>query len=255
MTEKFHLFLQLLKAVSFSVVVFYSSGCSDAPIDYRKEMEDRIKSDRQLGRDYAEKFEQQVVILNDIESTDYLRSLVRKLISHADDLSISDSAAGVYLIEDKSHTLRCFGFPGVRLYVSVGILKIIDYESALAALLAFELGRIQARHFVKNLEKIKPQELVQSLSNDAFFDYTSKEGSDPVKYAVKMMYDSGYDPRGLVSYLNLLQNNPMRTPLTSKTLKYLSEATFDEISSYPPLIRPLSKTDGFIKLKRKYFKN
>ncbi|MCX8034374.1 MAG: M48 family metalloprotease [Thermodesulfovibrio sp.] len=119
-----------------------------------------------------------------------------------------------------SPDINAFALPGGPVFITRGILLKMENESELAGVLAHELGHINARHHAKFLEKTYGMSILVSILGIALqgSDYASavmslaqvSAGLLQLKFSrdqeneadalgVRFSYQSGYDPRGLLS--------------------------------------------------------
>ncbi|MCX7988075.1 MAG: M48 family metalloprotease [Thermodesulfovibrio sp.] len=119
-----------------------------------------------------------------------------------------------------SPDINAFALPGGPVFITRGILLKMENESELAGVLAHELGHINARHHAKFLEKTYGMNILVSILGIALqgSDYASavmslaqvSAGLLQLKFSrdqeneadalgVRFSYQSGYDPRGLLS--------------------------------------------------------
>ncbi|MCX7759746.1 MAG: M48 family metalloprotease [Hydrogenothermaceae bacterium] len=123
-----------------------------------------------------------------------------------------------YLVNSKD--VNAFALPGGPVFVNRGIILILDNESELAGVLAHELGHINARHHAKFLEKTYGLNVILNIlaiatSNSQYqnlilqtaqigagliqLKYSRDQESEADTLGVRFAYESGYDPRGLIS--------------------------------------------------------
>lgn len=204
-------------------------------------------SDREQGRRVADEWEKSFSFIQDGSIDDYLRKTGKGLLEKTEGLQ--ESPLQVYAIRDPGPKWTFLGIPGAKIYLSIRFLQAAEYENILAAAMAVEIGKIQTRYLPLKLEELKKETVDWKQAQNQI---SLQDWSEAAKIAVKIMYFSGYDPRGLVSFWKLLENNIKHSPLDGKSLNYLTELTYEEISAYPPLIRPVVRSDEFLKMKKQW---
>src|SRR5206468_4279479 len=113
--------------------------------------------------------------------------------------ALADAPTDVLLVEDRGQRWKNYGLPTSRLYLSASLIRSIDYENELAAVLAFELGHLTKRHALKRLsDKPQQQPGVEYFGPNGIFAFNEEQQLEAAAEAVNIMYRAGYDPRGLV---------------------------------------------------------
>lgn len=228
------------------VFLLLLSGCTSLP-EAQWRIDERIeRTDRQLGRAVFEKIKSKIVFLGDEPTDSYLSEMGNKLIRKS--TKLSESPLSVYAVKDEGSE-SAFGLPGARVFISTRLIKDMEYESVLAAALAFEIGKIEVRSLMKKLEEDpkSPPSLEWAKESPSI-----RELSEAAKNAVQILYFSGYDPRGLVSYWKLLQNSKKTSPIDPRSLKILIELSFEESTTLPPLMKPVVKSEQFLMMRKRW---
>jgi predicted Zn-dependent protease len=124
-------------------------------------------------------------------------------------------------------TVNAFALPGGQVFITVGLLKLLQTKGQLAGVLAHEIGHVIARH---SAEQIAKQELTQGLTGGAVIatydpNNPASSGSAQVamlignlvnlkygrddeleadKWGVKLMSEAGYDPNAMKGVMKIL---------------------------------------------------
>jgi predicted Zn-dependent protease len=124
-------------------------------------------------------------------------------------------------------TVNAFALPGGQVFITVGLLKLLQTKGQLAGVLAHEIGHVITRH---SAEQIAKQELTQGLTGGAVIatydpNNPSSSGSAQVamlignlvnlkygrddeleadKWGVKLMSEAGYDPNAMKGVMKIL---------------------------------------------------
>lgn len=220
------------------------SGCADTPEESWRTEERLELRDRNYGRMWFEKSREFIRFAGDAQTDSYLTELGNRLMRHSSKLK--ESPLSVYALKDEG-IWSSFGLPGAKIFLSMRLLREIEYESVLAAALAMEIGKLEQRVLVKRVDEASPDGFTFSWLKEPV---SIRDLSESAKNAVKILYFSGYDPRGLVSYWKLLQNNMRASFIDERSLKLLAEMSFEESSSLPPLMKPVVKSEAFLSIRR-----
>lgn len=124
-------------------------------------------------------------------------------------------------------TINAFALPGGPVYMTAALYKELETEGQLAGVLAHEVGHVVARHAA---EQIAKSQLVQGISGAAAvaaydpsspgsveaarvaqmvgqlvtLKYGREDELESDRLAVRFMADAGYDPRALISVMEIL---------------------------------------------------
>lgn len=122
---------------------------------------------------------------------------------------------------------NAFATPGGYVFVSIGLLRMIDNEAQLAGVLAHEIAHISKKHALQTLERGRSLQGVSSLTlavmdkNPGMFDKILNEVSNILftkgldknlefeadKYGREFAYRMGYYPGGLQNFIRKLGNS------------------------------------------------
>lgn len=147
-----------------------------------------------------------------------------------------------------SPSINAFSLPGGYIYVTRGLMALANSEAELAAVIAHEMGHIDARHALQ-----REQQVVQaSAAGKVIADMTRGPGSssEALSYAkkqiaqfsrqqefeadaigIRIMAKSGYDPRAAVSFLTSLER---QTALHSRMMNRKYDPSRVDLTSTHP---------------------
>lgn len=188
---------------------------------------------------------------------DYVNSIGRKIVpeylrtlpvTHPDHIDFK-----YYLVEDE--TLNASAFPNGAVVIHTGMLKKIDNEAQLAAVIGHELAHVTQKHQAKNYRKRQNWDAVSSILGTAALVTMGNAGVVPAlvvgmtsemyvsKYSrahetqadrigLRYMYDAGYDVREAANIWKKLaqdeadaETNVVATKATNVMLQMMGEET------------------------------
>jgi predicted Zn-dependent protease len=220
--------------------------------------EQRLKQDNSQGQQLAPIFESKLQFKKDIEVQVFLREMASKLVDATPELKLAP--VGAMIIVDRDHKWRNYALPGNRLYLSVGMLKSVEFDNEIAGAMAIELGHILGRHALKRYDAQLTSAQASGLPTDSqprffggggIFSFSEQDDLDAIDFAVGILYRAGYDPRGLVGYLQKNQEKRGVSPFEPGALPKLIERAHETIAQYTPLRNPIVRTESFLKLQKR----
>lgn len=155
---------------------------------------------------------------------------------------------------------NAFALPGGQIFVTAGLVKLMDNERQLAAVLGHEIGHNAARHNVQGMQRsigvsvlaeIAARATGQTLAGDAAkvigtmanLKYSRDDEYQADELGTKYMHKAGYSPWGMVELLTILLNlhesepgsleELMQThPLSSKRIAEVKALIQDKYPAY-----------------------
>jgi predicted Zn-dependent protease len=121
-----------------------------------------------------------------------------------------------------SEVINAFALPGGKVFITRGLLQHFDNEAEVAGVLGHEIGHVTARHVNERLSQAfiaqglvdivnqsTESELIALGANLAaetvMLRYSRRDESEADRQGVKYMIAAGYDPRGMIQVLEVLQ--------------------------------------------------
>jgi hypothetical protein len=127
-------------------------------------------------------------------------------------------------------------------FVDQRILKSLEFENEIAALLAFNWERTQdiefEKRFIAELDQVSPD-------FRKIYQFSENEDLKAVEGAVDILYNAGYDPRGLISVFN------RKTSVNKDRSVVLQDKARRTIAFYKPLINPTVRSQEFYQMRKK----
>jgi predicted Zn-dependent protease len=107
-----------------------------------------IDKDIKLGAENAKKVEQTMGIYKDSAMTAYIAKVGQRLLSHLDTVLFTYRFA---IIPDESP--NAFSLPGGYIYITTGLIPLIETEDELAGILGHEIIHSNNRHTIRQMKK------------------------------------------------------------------------------------------------------
>jgi predicted Zn-dependent protease len=124
--------------------------------------------------------------------------------------------------------VNAFACPGGFIYVYTGLLKTMDNEAQLAAVLAHEISHVVARHGVKRLQQVLGLQILLSIALGESSELTQQAVGTGIavliqgysrdnefesdEYGTLYMQKAGYNPEGMVELLGKLLEMSQHEP-------------------------------------------
>lgn len=184
------------------------------------------KDDIEIGGRNARTAEAQLPMLNDARVDEYLNALGKRLAAHTPGYSFPYQFR---CVNDES--VNAFALPGGYIYVDRGVIEAADDEAQLAGVLAHEIAHVALRHGTHQATKAYWTELpfaavsslfdgvsgaVDELGSGFAVDsillkYSRGAETQADVLSTQVLYDSGYDPRALAQFFELVQDETKRS--------------------------------------------
>ena len=170
-----------------------------------------------LGRAVSQRIRADFGVVQDEKATRYV-TLVGLLLTKE---SRRPNLPYQFLVLD-SDSVNAFAAPGGLIHITRGALASMQDEAELATVLGHEITHITEKHTLKGVQKMKGIELAEGQTNlrgnsevldqvadgvyEAFLrGFSRKEEMESDEDGLKLAAELGYDPDGLVRFLELLK--------------------------------------------------
>jgi predicted Zn-dependent protease len=205
-------------------------GCQTNPVTGEEELIlVSPQQEKEMGRNTSQQVEKELgQSIKDQQLQNYLNSVGQQIarISHTPDAGFSYKA-----IDHKS--VNAFALPGGYIYITTGLLKELNSEAQLAAILAHETAHVTARHIAQQITRniimdvgfgvagsqaassaMRVANIVRQLEGMSFTRDQEKQADEVgLDYLVK----AGYTPYGIVETMEILQRQS-----GSRTIEFFS---------------------------------
>lgn len=181
-------------------------------------------------------------------------TIARRLIKHVERKDLTWHFAVLDTDE-----VNAFAAPGGYIYVTKGLMKMIESDDELAGVIAHEMGHVDKKHSVRQAEKAglltilvaglglnkKTQKYAPYAAIAAYFTnlkFSRDDEYEADSCAVKYSHAAGYNPNGLITFFNKINNDSK----ASKVTKYFSThpPTNDRIKKVREQISRLPKQNN-----------
>jgi predicted Zn-dependent protease len=180
------------------------------------------EQEKKLGADEAAKVEQQMGLLDDPGLVTYVDSVGQRLAEQSPRRDVMYRFHIVDMVEPNA-----FALPGGYVYVTRGLLALLNTEDELAGVVGHEIGHVAARHSVQKISRQGPFALVTGLvagvtglvsplvgsivggvgefaQSLVFSPYSRSQENEADKVGQEMAAKAGWEPEGLSDFLNTL---------------------------------------------------
>ena len=140
----------------FLLIGLGTGGCAMNPVSGQPEMVlVSNEQEKSIGAEEAKKVEQEMGLLDGDPFSPYLNRLGRRLAEESPRKNVSYQFHLVDMTEPNA-----FALPGGYVYVTRGLLVLVNSEDELAGVVGHEIGHVAARHSVQKISKQGPFAIV-----------------------------------------------------------------------------------------------
>lgn len=235
-----------LTAIALLPVLIW--GCATTGINRGQINLITIEQEVEMGREFSVEVEKQFELYGDAGIDSYVQSVGDRLVLAGDGRGIRYNFRVI-----RKDELNAFALPGGYIYIYTGLLKQLDDEAQLAAVLAHEIGHITARHATERLTAIYGYNLLvrialgenpnfaAKLIADIFatgglLAYSRENEYEADRLATAYSHAAGYDPEGVVELMLKLSGTEEREPGKLEEL----------LATHPPTKERYGRVKGMI---------
>ena len=214
---------KILKLFSFVFVIALSTAvlyhCAVNPVTGKKElMLISEKAEISLGRDVDRGIKAEYGIYDDPQLNAYVAAMGKKLLPHIHRPNITYTFAVL-----DTPVQNAFAAPGGYIYITRGLMAMMNSEAELAAVLGHELGHVNARHSARSMSRsillsvglIVAGELSKKIKDMAplagvagqllFLKYSRSDEYQADALGIEYASKAGYQAGEMVNFFNSLQ--------------------------------------------------
>ncbi len=183
----------------------------------------------QMGRAIAQQVEKEYKPVDDLLMQKRVEDIGKKIVNVCDRKEIDYHFK---VLDDKE--VNAVSLPGGFVYVNKGLIEKTANDSELAGVLAHEIGHIVARHSIKKLQALQGYSLLRILvaaapgSGEAgnaadiaftqlLLGYSREDELLADQLGARYLKLAGYDPHGMLNFLEKLQEINRRKPLMPRS--------------------------------------
>jgi len=205
------------------VLVTTVFGCSMNPVSGWPELTlVSTEQEKKIGAEEAKKVEEEMGLLDDAKLTAYLDTLGQRLAKESPRQNVTYQFHVVDMTEPNA-----FALPGGYVYVTRGLLALVNSEDELAGVVGHEVGHVAARHSVQKISKQGPFAVVFGLVSGitglvsplvgnivggigdfaqslVFSPYSRSQETEADRVGQDMSARAGWDPAALSTFLHTL---------------------------------------------------
>jgi predicted Zn-dependent protease len=129
-----------------------AAGCAINPVSGRPEVVlISVEQEKQIGREEAQKVERSIGLFDDATLQAYVAAVGQRLAEH----SPRQDVAYRFQVVDSPEP-NAFALPGGYVYITRGMLVLLNSEDELAGVIGHEIGHVAARHSVRQITRAAP---------------------------------------------------------------------------------------------------
>lgn len=190
----------------------------------------------EIGKEVVKDVESTERVLNNSTVQNYVNKVGQKIAKVCDRKDVKYS----FKVLD-SQEINAFACPGGFVYIYKGLLKTMDNEAQLAAVLGHEVGHVVARHSIKRLQAAygyailmevalgdkmgnTARQMVDAAAGLILLGYGRDNEYEADNYGILYGKKAGYNPRGMIQLFEKFKKMEGKPPSTFEKL----------LSSHPP---------------------
>jgi predicted Zn-dependent protease len=180
-----------------------------------------VQEERQLGEELAQQTRGELLFIRDAVVLDYIRKIGDRIVAAA---GPQPFAYHFEVVEDDD--INAFAAPAGYVYIHTGTILQARNVSEVASVLAHEVGHVSLRHIADNYDRQRNvgtayqagvmaasvfgygglANLGGGLASMALLNtFTREDELEADEFAIEVMPAAGYDPRGLLTFLKVVQ--------------------------------------------------
>ncbi len=218
--------LLLRFTLGISVVALFLQGCARNPVSGRQEVAlISVEKEREIGAELAGQIKEGVGLVEDQGLLTYVRAIGSRLAQHSPRRDVDYMFNVVDMVEPNA-----FALPGGYIYVSRGLLPLVNSEDELAGVIAHEIAHVAARHAVQRVNvsaATAPVRIATGITGLAtgivaprlgrmvagvgqvasglvLAPYSRDQEREADRIGQELAASAGWDPKGLTTFLETL---------------------------------------------------
>ncbi len=196
-----------------------ATACSINPVSGMPEVTlISVEQEKKIGAEEAKKVEAEMGLLDDAQFLPYLDALGQRLAKESPRQDVTHQ----FHIADMAEP-NAFALPGGYVYVTRGLLALVNSEDELAGVVGHEIGHVAARHTVQKISKQGPFAVVFGIASGItglfvpvagniiggvgdltqgllFSPYSRSQETEADRVGQEMAAKAGWDPAALSAF-------------------------------------------------------
>lgn len=264
-------------------LLLFLASCASPPPAKKISLSERIEFDREIGDEILKQLEPKLSLKKENVLQGYLKRVGQTLADKTPDLHIPE--VKVFLLSENRPDLQgeSFAVPGGHVFLSIPVLKTLNYESEVSAYLSIQMGRLlkeQVLNYIRKnpaaesrsepstvaglgpLRTLRPPENLIPFDSGGMFEFKAVQDEEAIDAAFGVLYAGGYDTRGMIRFLQSLirvadshpqwlEGNSRIAGLRVAGLTDLLEYARKRIVFQPPLRNPIVQSPEFLAIKQR----
>ncbi len=250
--------VRALPALAAALVLALPVGCARNPTTGRPDLVlVSSEREREIGREEAAKVEQSIGHVEDPVLQEWVSSIGSRIAGFSPRQDVEYRFHVLDMIEPNA-----FALPGGHVYVSRGLLALVNSEDALACVLGHEIAHVAARHSVRRVTVATPFALalglptavvgsisdtlgsvlggVSSLAAGAVIaPYSRQQERAADRLGLELAAQAGWDPTAMARFLHTLEREEQLKRNGSRRPRF-----FDSHPSTPSRVRNTERHAG-----------
>ncbi len=231
-------FAGILAAMSLSLL----TGCAVNPVTgQRSVVLTSPAQERDLGREQAQEVQRDMGLVSDPERTvAYVQAVGQRLVEQVQQ---SDFTFEFHVVDMEEP--NAFALPGGYIYVSRGLLALINSEDELANVLGHEIGHVLARHAGRRMSVSAPLAILSGIAAAAtgmvspalggvvsgigqvtggllLASYSRDQEREADRMAMELSARAGWNPEGMSHLLRTLERDEDARPEQQRQLSFFA---------------------------------
>ncbi|MFH2013015.1 MAG: M48 family metalloprotease [Pseudomonadota bacterium] len=182
-----------------------------------------------MGKEFKLELDKNLEFIDDISVQEYINQVSKNIISQIDN-KIFDFNFYVY----KSSDPNAFAIPAGYIYISTGLINLVENEAELAGVISHEVAHVMARHIAEKIEKEKKLNIgtlaamlvgiflggggQASTAVGAFsvataqalsLKYTRENEEEADRLGFNYLMNAGYNGSGIIDFLKKIKHNSL----------------------------------------------
>ena len=182
-----------------------------------------IEEENRLGEELSREIDKELTFHPDAEVLRYVRDLGASILQH-----VPNSPRGIryrFVVVDDRDTINAFAIPGGHIYVYSGLLRAMDNEAELAAVLSHEIAHVTRRQVAQRLVAAYGAEAVARMAlgeepgliaqlvtavvaQGFMLRYSRDQERDADEWGLQYQVNANYNPEAFLTFFRKLGGSP-----------------------------------------------